>query len=113
MDARGVERLLEKTYGMADTATATGAKIIEGIARDARMSDDLKRKLIPLFRQESLRRTLNYSELGLAVCRVLASEMDDAAARARLDFFADGFATIQLQAQQDLRALEALRAEMP
>ena len=107
MDARGIERLLEKTYGMADTATVTGAKTIEGMVRDARLSDDTKRKLIPLYRRESLLRALNYAELGLSVCEVVASELDDEAARARWEFYRNGFTVIHAQAQTDLQGLDA------
>ncbi len=107
MDVRGIERLLEKTYGMADTASAAGAKTLEGIVRDARFSDETKRKLIPLYRRESLRRMLNYAELGLAVCEVIASDLEDEGARARWEFYRDGFAVIHAQAQSDLQELDA------
>lgn len=109
MDARGVDRLLEKTYGMAETAIAAGAKTIEGIARDARLADRLKQQLIPLFRRESLTRTLNYTQLGLAVCSALAADMEDDAARARLAFYRAGFQELQMRAQNDLVELETAR----
>lgn len=110
MDARGVDRLLEKTYGMADMAVSAGAKTIEGIARDTRLADRIKQQLIPLFRREALTRTLNYTQLGLAVCGVLAADMDDAAARARLEFYRAGFQELQTRAQNDLAELDTARA---
>lgn len=102
MDARGVDRILEKTFGLADTAESAGAKTIEGIARDARVSGDAKRQLIPLFRRESLQRTLTYARLGLAVCGVLEPEMEDETARARLEFYRAGFETIRMRARTAL-----------
>lgn len=99
MDVRGIDRVLEKTFGMADTAQSAGAKTIETIVRDARISDRAKRQLIPLFRQEAANRTLTYANLGLAVCQVLESETDDRDARARLEFYRAGFRTIQARAQ--------------
>lgn len=103
MDVRGIDRMLEKTFGMADTAQSAGAKTIETIARDARISDRAKRQLIPLFRQEAANRTLTYANLGLAVCQVLELEMDDEVAHARLEFYRAGFQTIRARAQTDLQ----------
>jgi hypothetical protein len=110
MDVRGVDRILEKTYGMADTALSAGAKTIEGIVRDARVSDHAKRQLIPLFRREAAHRAETYANLGLAVCRVLESETDDTAARARLDFYRAGFENIQRRAQTELEKFADGRA---
>ncbi|HZQ10338.1 MAG TPA: hypothetical protein VFD70_27415 [Anaerolineae bacterium] len=87
MDARGVQRLLDKTYGLAETALTVGAKTSEAALRDARLSDRVKEKLIPLYGEEALRRTLNYAGLGLAICRVIESELDDDAAREQLEFY--------------------------
>lgn len=103
MDVRGIDRMLEKTFGMADTAQSAGAKTIETIVRDARISDRAKRQLIPLFRQDAANRTLTYANLGLAVCQVLESEMDDPDARARLEFYRVGFQTLRARAQTDLQ----------
>ncbi len=87
MDARAVQRLLEKTYGLAETALTVGAKASEAALRDARLSDSVKQKLIPLYGEESLRRTMNYAGLGLAICRVIKAELDDEAARDQLEFY--------------------------
>lgn len=110
MDVRGVDRMLEKMYGMADTALSAGAKTIEGIVRDARVSDHAKRQLIPLFRREAAHRTLTYAHLGLAVCDVLESETDDAPARTRLEFYRAGFQSIQTRAHPELAESSAGRA---
>jgi hypothetical protein len=87
MDARGVQRLLEKTYGMADTALTVGAKTTEVALRDARLPEAIKLKLIPLYGEETLRRTMNYAGLGLAICRTIENDLDDEAARTQLEFF--------------------------
>jgi hypothetical protein len=87
MDARGVQRLLDKTFGLAETAMTVGGKTAEVALRDARLTDAVKQKLIPLYGEEALRRTLNYAGLGLALCRAVESEMDDAAAREQLEFY--------------------------
>lgn len=100
MDARGVKRLLEKTFGMAETAMMVGGKTTEVALRDARLSDAVKQKLIPLYGEEALRRTLNYAGLGLALCRTIEMELDDDAARAQLEFYRVRFQAIF----QDARA---------
>lgn len=87
MDARGIQRLLDKTYNLADTSPTVGVKTTNVILRDARVPDAVKEKLISLYGEESLRRTLNYAGLGLAICRVLESEAVDQTAREQLDFY--------------------------
>lgn len=87
MDARGVQRLLEKTMGLAETAMTVGGKTMQAAVRDARLSDAVKARLIPLYGEEALRRTLNYAGLGLAICRAIEDEMDDAAAQAELEHY--------------------------
>lgn len=94
MDARGVERLLEKTFGMADTALTAAAKSAQVMIRDTRMPDALKERLVPLYGEEALRRTLNYAGLGLAICRVIEPEMDDSAARQQLESYRQRFTEI-------------------
>lgn len=85
MDARGVQRLLDKTFGMAETAMTVGGKTAEVALRDARLPDEIKKKLIPLYGEEALRRTLNYAGLGLALCRAIEGSLDDDAAREQLE----------------------------
>lgn len=87
MDARGVQRLLDKTFGMAETAMTVGGKTAETALRDARLPDEVKAKLIPLYGEEALRRTLNYAGLGLALCRAVEGSLDDDAARAQLEYY--------------------------
>lgn len=114
MDARGVDKLLEKTFGLAETAMTVGAKMAEVTLRDARLSDAVKEKLIPLYGEEALRRTLNYAGLGLALCRALENEMDDDAARVRLEFYRARLIMIYARARESFdkefagsRALES------
>lgn len=87
MDARGVQRLLDKTWLMADSAMMVGAKTTEVALRDTRLSEPVKAKLIPLYGEETLRRAMNYAGLGLALCRAVRDEMDDDAARAQLESY--------------------------
>ncbi len=100
MDARGVDKLLEKTFGMAETAMTVGGKTMQVALRDVRLSEAVKQKLIPLYGEEALRRTLNYAGLGLALCRAVESEMDDAVARARLGFYRAHFESIYADARE-------------
>jgi hypothetical protein len=112
MDARTVQRLLDKTLGMADTVLAASAKTADAALRDARLSDAVKGKLIPLYGEEALRRTLNYAGLGLAICLAIQDELDDAAAREQLDFYSSRFQVIYDNARavfdRDFRGSEAL-----
>ncbi len=102
MDARGVQRLLEKVYALADTATTVGAKSAAGLLRDARLSGGLKEKLTPLYQEESLRRALLHSSLGLALCRAIEPELDDAAAHAQMEFFRVRLQALYENARADL-----------
>ena len=115
MDARGVQRLLDKTFGMAETAMTVGGKTAEVALRDARLPDEIKAKLIPLYGEEALRRTLNYAGLGLALCRAVEGSLDDDAARNQLEFYRARLQLIYRDAQAafdhefaDSRALERL-----
>ena len=83
MDARGVQELLEKTVGLAETAMSVGAKAAETMLRDARLPPATKDKLIPLYGEEALRRTLLYVGLGLALCGAVEGDLEDEAARAQ------------------------------
>jgi hypothetical protein len=94
MDARGVKRLLERTYGLAETATIVGAKSAEGALRDTRLSETAKAKIVLLLTEESLRLTLLYAGLGLALCRAVEGELENDAARSELAAFRSGFRTI-------------------
>jgi hypothetical protein len=115
MDARGLNRLLEKTFGMAETAMTVGAKTTEVTLRDVRLSEAVKQKLIPLYGEEALRRTLNYAGLGLALCRAVEDELDDDAARSQLEFYRVRLRAIYDQARaafvKDFANSNALEAE--
>src|SRR5258708_6948442 len=100
MDARGLQRLLDKTFGLAETAMTVGGKTAEVALRDARLPDTVKQKLIPLYGEEALRRTLNYAGLGLALCRAVETEMDDDAARDQLEFYRIRFRTLYENARE-------------
>lgn len=115
MDARGVNKLLEKTFGMAETAMTVGGKTTEVALRDARLPEAVKQKLIPLYGEEALRRTLNYAGLGLALCRAVEDELDDDAARSQLEFYRARLRVIYGQAraafEKDFAESHALEAE--
>lgn len=94
MDSRGVKRLLEKTYGLADTATTVGAKSAAGTLRETRLTDKAKVQIAKLYGEEALRLTLLYAGLGLAMCRAVEGELEDNAARSELEAFRSNFQTI-------------------
>jgi hypothetical protein len=102
MDARGVQRLLEKTFGLAETALTVGYKTTETTLRDARLPEPVKARLIPLYGEEALRRTLNYAGLGVALCRVISDEMDDAAAHSQLEYYRVRFEALYANARTAL-----------
>lgn len=102
MNARAIDRLLEKTYGMADTARSAAAKTTLAALRDARLPDALKARLVALYGEESLRRTLNYAGLGLAICRAIEPEAEDEAAREQLEFYRSHFREIYTGARANL-----------
>lgn len=87
MDARGVQKLLDKTFLMADSAMSVGGKMAEVAMRDLRLPDGVKASLLPLYGEEALRRTLNYAGLGLALCRAVENHLDDDAARVQLESY--------------------------
>ena len=102
MDARGIQRLLEKTLGLADTATTVTGKSAEAMLREPRLSDAVKRQLAAFYREDGLRRTMQNAALGLAMCRALEPELDDEAARTQLDFFRVRFQALYENAHADL-----------
>ena len=104
MDARGVQRLLERIYGMADSAEHVGSKNIETIQREPRLRDETKAALVALYRAHALRVQQLHSGLGLAICDVVLSELDDDAARGALDLMRANLQTLNIAAQNDLDA---------
>ena len=99
MDERSVQRLLEKVHGLAETATTVGAKTAETMLREPHLSDRVKQQLSLLYREEALRRTMLSAALGLAICRILERELDDASARDRLEFYRPRFQALHENAQ--------------
>ena len=84
MDARGVQRLLERIYGMADTADHVGSKIIETMQRE-RLRDETKAALAALYQEHALPVQQLHSGLGLAICDAILNDLEDHAARGALD----------------------------
>lgn len=99
MDTRGVQRLLDKTFGLAETAMTVGGKTAEAALRDARLPDEIKAKLIPLYGEEALRRTMNYAGLGLALCRTVENSLDDEPARVQLESYRTRLLSIYQEAR--------------
>ena len=107
MDARNVDRLLEKIFSLADRATFVGARMAEGMAREVRLDPTVKADIAPLYREEALRRAALSASLGLALCRAVESDATDEPARARLAWYRGQFETI------DADARRALATEFP
>jgi hypothetical protein len=104
MDARGVQRLLEKIYGMADTAEHVGSKNIETMQREPRVSDIAKRRLQSLYREHALRVQQLHSNLGLAICDAIQNEMEDDTARGQLDLMRANLQSLSEAAKAQLDA---------
>lgn len=102
MDERSVQRLLEKVHGLAETATAVGAKAAEMMLREPQLSDRVKQELSLLYREEALRRSMLSASLGLAMCRTLEPELKDASARDRLEFYRVRFQALHENAEVEL-----------
>jgi hypothetical protein len=98
MDARAVQRLLEKIQGMAETAEHVGARSVEMMQREPRLSDAAKARLTPLYADHARRLMQVYSTLGLDICAVVEDEMDDALARGQLDLFRANFRSMHERA---------------
>src|SRR5450756_1707675 len=98
MDARAVQRLLEKIQGMAETAEHVGARSVEMMQREPRLSDAAKARLVPLYAAHARRLTELYVALGLEICAVVEDEMDDAPARGQLDLFRANFRSMHERA---------------
>jgi hypothetical protein len=103
MDARVVQRLLEKIQGMAETAETVGMRTIEGMQREPHLSDTAKQTLTPLFREHALRLMWSYSQLGATVCETIRSEAEDNTARGLIDLFHANFAAMASRSQDMLK----------
>ncbi len=98
MDGRAVQRLLEKIQGMAETAEHVGARSVEMMQREPRLSDAAKARLTPLYAAHARRLMQVYSTLGLEICSIVQDEMDDAPARGQLDLFRANFRSMHERA---------------
>ncbi len=107
MDARGVQRLLERIYGLADTAEHVGSKYVETMQREPRLRDETKATLVALYREHALRVQQLHSSLGLAICDAVQSDMDDDAARGQLDLMRANLQTLKDAARENLSAHHA------
>ncbi len=103
MDARGVQRTLEKIQGMAETAEHVGMRMAEAIKREPGLSAPAKERLEPLYREHALRLMLHYASLGTAICQALEDQAEDNTARGLLDLFRANFASMRDRAQDLLR----------
>lgn len=99
MDARGVQRMLEKLQGLAESAEHLGIRNIEMVEREPGISNAAKQQLILLYREQSLRLMHLYSSLGEQVCDVLRSEAADNTARGLVDLFHANFTTLRARSQ--------------
>ncbi|MDE3091171.1 MAG: hypothetical protein KGJ80_17515 [Chloroflexota bacterium] len=103
MDARGVQRLLEKTQGMAETAEHVGMRNAEMMQREPHLSAAAKAKLARLYREHALRVMKLYATLGLEICDTVRDELDDDPARGQLDLFRANFVSLTERAAASLR----------
>ncbi len=103
MDARTVQRLLEKIQGMAETAEPVGARGSEAMQREPRLSDAAKSKLAPLYREQALRLMLLYADYGALICDTIRPEADDDTARGIVDLFHANFSAMADRAREKLR----------
>jgi hypothetical protein len=105
MDARGVQRLLEKIQGMAETADHVGVRYTEMSQREPRLSDKAKALLASLYSEHAHRQAKSYASLGLEICNVVQPELDDDQARALLELFRANLASMNERAATVLRDL--------
>ncbi len=103
MDARTVQRLLEKIQGMAETAEPVGARSAEAMQREPRLSEAAKKQLAPLYREHALRLMLLYADYGAAICDTIRPEADDDTARGIVDLFHGNFSAMADRARENLR----------
>lgn len=101
MDARGVQRLLERLYGMADTAAHVGSKNIEAVNRE-HLRDETKAGVISLYQVHALRVQEMHSALGLAICDAVVNDLDDDAARGALALMRANLQSLHDQAMINL-----------
>ena len=105
MDARGVQRLLEKIQGMAETADHVGTRNAEMLQREPRLSQVAKESLLPLYAEHAQRQARSYALLGLEICNVVQAELEDDQGRALLELFRANLAGMNERAAAALRDL--------
>ena len=105
MDARGVQRLLEKIQGMAETADHVGMRNTEMLQREPRLSDAAKDLLKPLYAEHAHRQAKSYALLGLEICDVVEAELEDDQARALLELFRANLTSLNERASAALSEL--------
>ncbi len=102
MDARGVQRLLDRIQGLAETVEHVGYKYVETMQREPHLSDVSKAKLERLYREHALRAIQLHSTLGLAICDTIQNELDDDNARGQLDLMRANLRTLHDNARESL-----------
>ncbi len=107
MDARGVQRLLEKIQGMAETAGHVSVRSTEMLQREPRLSDDAKAQIASLYLEHAHRQAKSFALLGLEICGVIRPELDDEQAHATLELFRANLVSINERASAALRKLGA------
>ena len=107
MDARGVQRLLEKIQGMAETADHVGMRNAEMLQREPRLSDAAKARLVPLYAEHAHRQAQSYALLGLEICKAVQAELEDEQAHALLELFRTNLTSMNERASAALRELGA------
>ncbi len=102
MDARGVQRTLEKIQGMAESAENVGTRMAETLDHESRLSDLAKQQIVPLYREQSLRLMMLYARLGSAICEVIEQEAEDDTARGLIELFRANFSAMTGRAEDAL-----------
>ncbi len=103
MDARGVQRTLEKIRGMAESAELVGERMAQSVDHESRLSDLAKQRLKPLYREHSLRLMMLYAQLGTAICESIAEEAEDDTAHGLVELFRANFSSMCGRAEDGLR----------
>ncbi len=98
MDARGVQRLLEKIQGLAETSEHVGTRYSETMQREPRLSDTAKAQLARLYAEHAQRLTSVYAALGLGICDAVKDEVEDDQARGHLELFRANFESMKNRA---------------
>ena len=104
MDAREVQRLLEKILALADSVPLTGEKSAEIILRSPVLSPAAKHKIAALYRLEALARGLRHAQLGSEICEAIEGETLEPSGRSELARFRAAFQAIEQEIERQLGA---------